>query len=40
MNQFLGGWEISNMLMARSGLPISITTNHAAGYFTCCQMSS
>ncbi|HWZ51883.1 MAG TPA: carboxypeptidase regulatory-like domain-containing protein [Granulicella sp.] len=31
VNQVLGGWEISNMLMARSGLPINITINRTAG---------
>ena len=30
VNQVLGGWEISNMLMARSGLPINITMNRTA----------
>ncbi|WP_242617697.1 TonB-dependent receptor [Edaphobacter modestus] len=30
VNQFLGGWQISNMLIARSGLPINITINRTA----------
>jgi hypothetical protein len=30
VNQFLGGWEISNMLMARSGLPVNISITRLA----------
>jgi hypothetical protein len=30
MNQFLGGWEISNLFIARSGLPINVTISRTA----------
>jgi hypothetical protein len=31
LNGFLGGWEVSNLLGARSGLPINVTISRTAG---------